>query len=146
MKVVPRKCRLIQLCILAAGCGTSTDAAGDLAALRAADAAWSEAAESNDVDRMLAHYDSTSVFLGNGVRTRESLRELWTNFFGLPEYHLSWELERAEVSGDGTLGMTYGRWEQSFQRDDGPSVTNGVYLAVWKRQADGSWKVLADKP
>jgi len=117
-------------------------------AVRQADMSWSEAAASNDVERMLAFYDENGAFLGTTPPTTgsEPLRELWTRYFNMPGYKLSWKAESVEVSAAGDLAYSYGSWEQTVIRDGEPRTTSGTYLAVWKRQRDGSWKVLADKP
>ena len=111
-----------------------------------ADSAWAEAARSNNVDRMLSFYDTNAVFVGTNPATVgiEQLRALWTRFFSMPGYKLTWKADRAEVSGD--LGYSYGQWEQTAERDGKPRTTRGIYIAVWRKQADGSWKVLVDKP
>jgi len=118
--------------------------------LRAADEAWAAAAASNDVDRMMSFYDPSAVFIntnGSMITGQDNLRRLWTNFFSLPEYSLTWTLEGVGVSPDGTTGYTYGPWEQSYRSQDGEvRESTGAYLAVWKKQPDGTWKVAVDKP
>lgn len=117
-------------------------------AVRHADSAWAVAAESNDVDRMLAFYDEDATFIGTTPITagREQLRVLWSRFFGMPGYKLTWKLARVEVSQSGDLAYTYGPWQETVLRDGQPRVRTGNYLAVWKKQSDGTWKVLVDKP
>ena len=59
---------------------------------------------------------------------------------------LSWVPEFADVSADGTVGFTDGRW--SF--DGAPDAkrrrfhATGHYLTVWRKDASGNWKVAAD--
>jgi len=112
------------------------------------DAAWSEACASNNVDRMLAFYDANAAFVGTNPPTvgLERLRAFWTNLFARPGYRLTWKAERVEVAASGDLAYSYGPWEQTELRDGSPRVNRGIYVAVWKKQSDGSWKVLVDKP
>ncbi len=56
---------------------------------------------------------------------------------------LSWEPVHAEVSSSGNFGFTTGPWEFRPDRDSEP-VAFGHFVSVWKREADGSWKVAAD--
>lgn len=60
---------------------------------------------------------------------------------------LRWTPSRAEVSDDASLGFTVGPYEV-VARDPAPGEeaiqSHGMYLTVWARQADASWKVLAD--
>jgi len=118
-------------------------------AVRAADKAWAEAAASKDVDRMLSFYDKDATFIvttGTLISGQEELRKLWNRFFTLPGYGLTWQAAKVEVSTSGDLAYSFGSWEQTEVRDGQPRKTKGTYLAVWKKQADGSWKVLIDKP
>ena len=58
-----------------------------------------------------------------------------------PDYSLTWEPEFAEASGD--LGYTYGTYTRATSDTDGnKAVETGLYLTVWRRNADGAWKVV----
>jgi ketosteroid isomerase-like protein len=60
-------------------------------------------------------------------------------------YSLSWWPEKADVGAAGDLGYTFGRWELSAKDANGQETKlYGVYVTVWKRQADGSWKYVLD--
>ena len=54
---------------------------------------------------------------------------------------LSWEPLRAEIAGSGDLGYTFGRY---ILREGGAIRAHGVYVSIWKKQADGSWKFVLD--
>jgi ketosteroid isomerase-like protein len=56
---------------------------------------------------------------------------------------LEWAPAVAEVAASGDLGYTSGPWRYTVKGDDKPSAF-GHYLTVWKKQADGHWKVLVD--
>jgi len=56
---------------------------------------------------------------------------------------LTWAPEIAEVSASGELGYTSGPYE--VRPDRGAEPTGfGHYVSTWKKQADGTWKVLLD--
>ena len=47
--------------------------------------------------------------------------------------------------GHGDLGYTVGTWERRAAPGGGQTaVTRGNYLTVWKKQADGAWRVSFD--
>jgi len=56
---------------------------------------------------------------------------------------LQWTPRKAEVSESGDLGWTWGRYEFR-SRTDSSLIEKGTYLDVWRKQDDGSWKVLVD--
>ena len=56
---------------------------------------------------------------------------------------LDWTPAHAEVSDDGSMGWTWGRYE--LYRAATPDAKQlGKYLNVWRRGADGRWRVAAD--
>ena len=56
---------------------------------------------------------------------------------------LEWAPELAEVSPSGDLGYTSGPWRYTPAGAEKP-VTFGHYFTVWRKDADGKWKVLID--
>jgi ketosteroid isomerase-like protein len=60
-------------------------------------------------------------------------------------YQLTWTPEGGRMSPAGDMGFTWGHYEGHYKNRDGsPGVTSGRYMTVWKKQADGSWKVALD--
>ena len=117
-------------------------------AVRQADSAWSVAASSNDVDRMLSFHDKEAALVGTNPATigNEALRALWSRYFTSPGYHLSWKADRVAVAASGDLAYSFGQWEQTTVVNGQPRTGHGIYVAVWRKQSDGTWKVLVDKP
>jgi ketosteroid isomerase-like protein len=62
-----------------------------------------------------------------------------------PNVQLTWSPLKVEVSDDGTLGYTWGRYGFTSKGKDGKvDSSEGIYLTIWRRQADGSWKFVYD--
>jgi len=62
-----------------------------------------------------------------------------------PDQQLIWSPLKVDVSADGTLGYTWGRYDFTLRGKEGKvETTTGIYLTIWKRQADGSWKFVFD--
>ena len=60
-------------------------------------------------------------------------------------YQLTWTPEGARLSTGGDMGFTWGHYEGISKDKDGGTVkTSGRYMTVWKKQADGTWKVEVD--
>lgn len=57
--------------------------------------------------------------------------------------HLSWYPAFVEVAASGDLGLSTGPWQYRTTKGDTP-VAYGYYISVWKKQADGVWKVIFD--
>ncbi len=58
---------------------------------------------------------------------------------------MAWEPQKGEVAQSGDLGYTWGKYTVETKDKDGkPVKSHGKYLNVWKKQANGSWKVVVD--
>lgn len=58
---------------------------------------------------------------------------------------LMWEPIKAEVSPDGQLGFTFGKWKYNEIDKTGKEISSyGNYVTIWKKQLDGSWKYVLD--
>ena len=52
---------------------------------------------------------------------------------------------KAEMAASGDLGYTFGNYVATSKDKDGKVVKHyGKYVTIWKKQADGSWKVAMD--
>jgi ketosteroid isomerase-like protein len=57
---------------------------------------------------------------------------------------LDWTPQRAEVARSLDLGWTWGEWRLLDSAASGKALSHGKYLNIWKRQADGAWKLAVD--
>ena len=58
---------------------------------------------------------------------------------------VSWTPDFIDVSDDGTLGYTYGRYTWKVRGDSGRLTEfTGIFHTVWKRQPDGTWRYVWD--
>ena len=62
-----------------------------------------------------------------------------------PAFQLVWSPSKVDVSQDGTLGYTWGRFDLTTHGKDGKAaVDTGIYLTIWRRDSDGVWKIAFD--
>jgi ketosteroid isomerase-like protein len=67
------------------------------------------------------------------------------DYFGDRKLRLvQWEGIDGGVSRSGELGYSYGRYELENTEDGEKSVEKGYFTHVWKRNAEGEWKLVAD--
>ena len=60
-------------------------------------------------------------------------------------YDLLWTPVKADVASSGDLGWTLGKFVVVVRNSDGTETKMyGKYLNVWRKQADGKWKVIVD--
>ncbi|MFN7940093.1 MAG: nuclear transport factor 2 family protein [Thermoanaerobaculia bacterium] len=94
-----------------------------------------------------AMLDPDAVFVGgDGVtRGRDAIAAAWMSFFADGAPYFEWHPEVVELSGDGDLGLSRGPWTiRTKDKDGNPKEIRGTYNSIWRRQADGSWKIVFD--
>ena len=113
-------------------------------ALLAADKAWSETIM--DTDAFLTHVADDAYFMpfGGPLAQGDAIRTTWEGLLSIPGFGLEWQATSAEVGGSGDLGYTLGTFALITDNDGTAMLTEGKYVTVWSKQADGSWKVKVD--
>jgi ketosteroid isomerase-like protein len=144
-------CVLISLLSLATACQTKSAAdtrATDEATLRNLDAAWSEAAGAKDIDKTISFYSDDALVMPSNspvLKGHAAARAMWQGMFSLPGFGGGWKSTKVEVASSGDLGYVTGTYEINETDASGkPKTDKGKYLEVWKKQADGGWKCVAD--
>jgi ketosteroid isomerase-like protein len=60
-------------------------------------------------------------------------------------YTLDWSPRYAEVAKSGELGYTWGTYSLAYKDKNGEEQKSyGKYLNIWKKQANGNWRVAVD--
>ena len=122
--------------------------AADEAAIREADIAWSKATAPQQADAMVSYYDEGGSLLGPNVPIatgKEAIRKVWAQLFEIPGFSVSWQPVKVEAARSGDFAYSQGTYEITVNDPKGNPVTDrGKYVVVWKRQADKSWKAMAD--
>lgn len=106
-----------------------------------AEIAFAKAFADRDADRFFSFVADDAHFL-NGKRTlsgREAVREVWSKYLeGAAPF--SWKPERVLSSSAGDIALSTG----PVFDPQGNHI--GDFSSIWRKQADGSWKVIFDGP
>lgn len=133
------------LCALAACRGTSQDPSQ---ALFDADRAFARDVRTRRLEAWVEWFDSEGSQVDQEFRPitgHDAIRRNMLEFFDQPDSALEWEPDLARLSEGGKLGLTSGRFRLIARQPDGSlSSRTGRYFDVWRKQSDGSWKVLYD--
>jgi ketosteroid isomerase-like protein len=128
-----------------------TAAAGDTKieqALRDLDAQWSKDAGAKDVDKTVSYYAEGAVVMppnASAATTKEAIRSAWKEMLTTPGAAISWKAAKVEVAKSGDLAYVSGTYEETMNDASGKPVKDrGKYVEIFKKQADGTWKVVAD--
>jgi len=122
----------------------------DEAAIRNVDAAWLKAVASKDAAQATSFYaDNASLFApGAPLATgKDAIQKAWTEMMSVPGFSLTFTPSSVTVSKGGDLAYELGDYELTMKDKKGkPQTSRGKYVVVWGKQADGTWKALADVP
>jgi uncharacterized protein (TIGR02246 family) len=120
----------------------------DVQAVRELEREAREAAEAKDLDRYVSFYADDAVLFWPGapmVRGRAGIREFMQAYLSMPTFSLSFETAEVHVSRAGDLAYSYGTNRVSLVGPNGEHVKDrGKYLTIYRKQPDGTWKVVAD--
>lgn len=82
---------------------------------------------------------------GVPIEGQSAIREAMTPFFSLSKLVFKWHPSAVEVSKDGTLACSYGKYHRTYDGPEGTVVEEkGMYMSLWKRDDQGNWRVAAD--
>lgn len=120
--------------------------AGQRSALLQTDAAFSALSQSQGIAAAFHYFMAgESTFLPQGglpTHGRDNIRDLLLQG---GEGQLTWVPQACEVARSGDLGFTWGLYEFRARDTQGnPRLSTGKYISVWRRQANGSWRVILD--
>jgi uncharacterized protein (TIGR02246 family) len=125
---------------------TDTHAA-DESAVRDADAQWAKTAGANDLDGTVGYYsDDASLLPPNApiATGKPAIRAVWAALLS-PHATVSWQVTKADVARSGELAYVIGVYQIEPKDPEGKSLADhGKLVEVWKKQADGKWKTVAD--
>jgi ketosteroid isomerase-like protein len=114
---------------------------GDLASLIAAEKAFAQMSAEQGTREAFLNYlaDDSVLFRPHPVNGKKWMEE-HPDQSGL----LTWRPAFADISRSGDFGYTTGPYELRKDKADKKPFRTGSFVSVWRRQADGKWKVLID--
>jgi ketosteroid isomerase-like protein len=124
-------------------CAPSTNVEQERSTLLQLDREWSQTTK--DVDKFMSYFapDASAYAPGMPVASGVAkIRESVAPMMSLPGFSLTWTPVSAEVSASGDIGYTTGTSEMTMPGM--PAPEKGKYVSIWKKQADGQWKVKED--
>jgi ketosteroid isomerase-like protein len=120
----------------------------DIDAIRSADQQWLKFFAARDLEHSLAMCEDGAAFLGQNAPAAEGkadISSVFSGLFALPNFKISWTLNKAEVAKSGDLGFTSGTYEDSYTDASGKAMPDhGKYVTIWRKQKDGAWKMMLD--
>ncbi|MFI5279995.1 MAG: YybH family protein [Gemmatimonadales bacterium] len=121
----------------------------DIDAVKAADATYGTTLSSGNVDAVVALYTSDAVVLPSGqpmATGTDAIKAMLNGMMSTMRFNL--RLTPGTVSGRGDMAYVVGTFHFTATMKDttqaAPPPSDGKYVEVLMRQADGSWKLAVD--
>lgn len=138
--------------LLLAGGGVKAAPKKQAAAVKAmeqADLDFCAATKAKGLDGWMSYFAEDATAFPSGkplIHGKAALREYYgAAIFSTPGITIDWRPVKSDAAASGDMGYTIGTAEFRWPDKDGKTVTRpGKYLTVWKKQKDGTWKVVAD--
>ena len=110
-----------------------------------ANQAWA----SKDADKIMAFYADDAVLMTPGsemVQGKDAIHEAMKGMLSDPAISLTFQSSKSEVAKSGDLGYTAGTYKLTLTdpATHKPITDHGNYVTTFRKQADGSWKAVAD--
>ena len=131
---------LCAVMLVAAGLASAQSNAELKEQVRQTEIAFAKSMADRDPAAFATFLAKDTVFMSGGRATHgaQQVADRWKGFFAGKEAPFSWAPEFVEVLDSGTLAMSSGP-----VRDPSGKRT-GTFNSVWRREADGKWKVVLD--
>ena len=137
----------VALCTAACAAGPASDQAADeaLQAVAAASDAYADGWRKSDVNAIVAGLAENVVVSVAGqpdIKGRAAAQKQWGEMLATVKV-AKLEIRRDPILVSGDLALDAGEYDEVLDAPGQPAMTiHGRYLAVWQRQADGSWKTI----
>ena len=121
----------------------------DAKAVEDLEAAWVKDMNTKDVDKVASYFadDGSALFANVPTATgRDNIKTLWKPYLADPNFSVTSQSTHTVASKGSDLVYTIGTASLTMSAPKGKkTVTDkGKYLTVWAKQADGTWKIVAD--
>src|SRR5262245_2586409 len=151
---------LLAVTLVLAGCAQPAQApaptptpdtrAQDEPTIHAAVKEWSASAQAKDPETFASYDAEDATVMLPGIpdfNGKAAIREAIGGMMQDPHFALSFEADKVTVARSGDLAYETGTYSMTMSdAKKKPSTDAGHYVVVWKKQADGAWKVMVDAP
>jgi uncharacterized protein (TIGR02246 family) len=125
------------------------DAAAETAAIKKVEQAQLAGITARDQSASTAPYSADAVFIddhGNASRGTEAIGAVFKGFLADPTMKLDYKPGAKVLSDGGDMAYSTAEYTETYTDPATKKLVNikGTNLSVWKKQADGSWKLVAD--
>lgn len=145
----------LALAVLTVGCANTPappppdTRAADVQAVKDLEAAWAKDANTKDADKWASYFaeDGSGLYPGAGtLNGKAAIKAAMAPYFADPNFALAFQSNRTVASKSGDMVYSQGTYSMTMTdpKTKKPMTDKGKFLTVYAKQADGSWKAVAD--
>lgn len=121
----------------------------DAKAIRDLEEEWAKAGAAKDAVKFSSFYAADAAVYVSGapaMRGTEAITNGMKQVFGDPNFALAFKTGRVHAAKSGDLACSEGTYDQTATNPANKKkvAEHGNYVTCYMKQADGSWKVIAD--
>jgi ketosteroid isomerase-like protein len=121
------------------------------AMILAADSSFAAAAAAHDLEGSVRSLSADAIMFPPDqppIVGRAAIREYMRESFATPGFSVSWTTDTVVASTGGDMAYSFARSRYTFPSRSGkPGAIDTAYgkgVSVWRREADGRWRTVAD--
>ncbi|HEX9200882.1 MAG TPA: SgcJ/EcaC family oxidoreductase [Acidobacteriaceae bacterium] len=121
----------------------------DVKAIQDYETQWVQDWASKDAAKIMAHYADDAVLMvpgGPATSGKDAIQKSLAGMLADPALSLKFQSSRVDVASSGDLGYSQGSYTLTVTdpKTKKPINDRGSYVTTYRKQADGSWKAVAD--
>ena len=151
MKAMGALCIAAVLSFTMAGCNQAPPDThdADMKAINDLEAQWNKDYAARDGDKIAAYYADDAVLMAPGAPAMSGKEAIHTGIQQMlsdPALTLQFQATKVEVARSGDLGYSWGKYQMTATdpATKKPVNDHGSYVTTYRKQADGTWKAVAD--
>jgi uncharacterized protein (TIGR02246 family) len=129
--------------------GANADPGAVKNAIKADEKKWNQQVKAKDINGLASHYADDAQFVAPGMAPADgstAIRQFYANALTDPAIDVHIESDKIDVAGSGDMAYSRGHYTEKYtDKKTGKVMSDkGSYLTVYKKQPDGSWKMVED--
>lgn len=109
---------------------------------------WARSLSPDSIDRTMSFWADSAIFLSTNITpmNKAEIRKMIEESVRMPGFKMDWQPVSVSVSESGDMGYLIEKSQITYhnQTSDTPVTLYGQALTIWKKDADGNWKNVAE--
>ena len=108
---------------------------------------WSKVAATDSIEKTLSYWADDAVLMDTSgqITGKKAIREMVVGSSKVPGFKISWQPQTVFVTKSGDIGYMIEQTQFTMSDSSGRPMTKlSKVVTIWRKEADGSWKNVAE--